>query len=213
MKKKKIILLLLFLLLLGITLFLIDNNKKIVVCIDAGHGGDDVGAILANRYEKNDTLKMAKLVEKHLKEKNIKVIMTRSHDSSVSLDKRCKIANKKNAKLFVSIHRNSAETGNGVEIWCNSQEREQDTLLANSILNHLKNFPLQNNRGIKYGTINGKDSDYYVLNYTNMPSCLIELGFISNEQDNQLLDNYNNDYAKAIADGICLVLKDNDGKL
>ena len=58
------------------------------------------------------------------------------------------------------------------------------------------------NRGIKYGTISGQDSDYYVLKNTDMPSCLIELGFISNVQDNKLLDDNINSYAKAIADGI-----------
>jgi len=172
----------------------------------AGHGGEDVGAILDKRYEKNDTLEVAKLVEKHLKKKNIKVIMTRSKDKDVSLEQRCKIANQKKAKIFVSIHRNSANVGNGVEIWCNSLKKEADTKLANSIMSHLEKTKIGQNRGIKYGTMEGENKDYYVLKNTNMPSCLIELGFISSKQDNKLLDDNKMEYAKAIAEGILEII-------
>ena len=55
-----------------------------------------------------------------VEEKDIEVVMTRSKDNYVSLKDRCKIANKSKADLFVSIHRNSAELGNGVELWINS---------------------------------------------------------------------------------------------
>ena len=171
-----------------------------------GHGGSDVGATKGKRYEKDDTLKVAKLVKKYLeKEKskrNIKVIMTREKDKEVSLQDRCKFANKKKADLFVSIHRNSAESGNGIEIWANSGRRKDDTELATKILDKLKNTKIQENRGIKYGTIKGENTNYYVLEHTNMPSCLIELGFITDKKDNSLLDKNIDDYAKAIAQGI-----------
>lgn len=55
--------------------------------------------------------------------------MTREKNKNVTLQDRCKIANKKKANLFVSIHRNSAETGNGIEIWSNSEKREKDNKL------------------------------------------------------------------------------------
>ena len=68
-----------------------------------GHGGTDVGATQEERYEKDDTLKVAKLVKKYLEEeqnkKEIKVILTREKDKSVSLQERCKIANKKKVKV------------------------------------------------------------------------------------------------------------------
>ncbi len=201
-KKKKIIILSIIIVLFTIILIWSTHNHKTVVCIDAGHGGDDVGALLGKRYEKDDTLKVSKLIKKHLQKQGIKVVMTRNKDTSVSLEERCKIANKKKATLFVSLHRNSAETGNGIEIWCNSKKRETDTQLADSILTNLEKTEIQNNRGIKYGTINGETTDYYVLNNTNMPSCLIELGFISNEKDNALLDDHIEDYAEAISNGI-----------
>lgn len=201
-KSVKILLIVALLVVLVIVILIIKSNHKIVVCIDAGHGGDDVGAILDKRYEKDDTFEIAKLVKKYLKKQNVKVVMTRKKDKSVSLEERCKIANNKKADFFVSIHRNSAKTGNGIEIWCNSSKREEDTNLANTILEKLQNTEIQKNRGVKYGTINGENSDYYVLKNTNMPSCLIELGFITDEKDNQLLDSHKKEYAKAIADGI-----------
>lgn len=206
MKKKKQVKILsmtvIVLIIVFIMIMLVKDKNKIVICIDAGHGGDDVGAILNKRYEKDDTLEVAKLVKKYLKKQNVKVVMTRKKDKSVSLEERCKIANNKKADFFVSIHRNSAKTGNGIEIWCHSGKKEEDTNLANAIIEKLQNTEIQNNRGVKYGTIDGENSDYYVLKNTNMPSCLIELGFITNERDNQLLDSHKKEYAKAIADGI-----------
>ncbi len=204
---KFLILSIIVVLVIIIIIMLVQDSNKIVVCIDAGHGGDDVGAILEKRYEKDDNLTVANLVKKYLKKKDIKVVMTRKKDNSVSLEERCNIANRKNAEIFVSIHRNSAETGNGIEIWCNSQKREEDSELANSIMTKLQETEIQKDRGIKYGTINGENSDYYVLKNTNMPSCLIELGFITDEKDNELLDNNREDYAKAIADGIAQIVE------
>ncbi len=209
--KKPIKILIIAILLIGlmIAILMIKSSNKIVICIDAGHGGEDVGAILAKRYEKDDTLKIAKLVQKNLKKQGVKVIMTRTKDSTVSLEERCKIANRKKADLFVSIHRNSAKTGSGIEIWCNSEKREKDTKLADGIRNKLQKTQIQEDRGIKYGTIEGTDSNYYVLKNTNMPSCLIELGFITNEKDNKLLDDNMENYAKAIAEGMIQVLEEN----
>ncbi len=206
-KQVKILLITILLIIVCIVIILLKSANKVVVCVDAGHGGDDVGAILDKRYEKDDTLEVAKLVKKYLKKKNIKVVMTRDKDKAVSLEERCNIANRKKADLFVSIHRNSAKTGNGIEVWCNSGKREEDTKLANTMIEKLQNTEIQKNRGVKYGTINGENSDYYVLKYTNMPSCLIELGFITNERDNELLDRYQSEYAKAIADGIVEIME------
>ena len=206
-KQVKILLIAILLIVVFIIIMILKDKNKIVVCIDAGHGGDDVGAILDKRYEKNDTLEIAKLVKKYLKKQNIKVVMTRNKDKTVSLEERCNITNRKNTDFFVSIHRNSAKTGNGIEIWCNSAKREEDTDLANAIIEKLQNTDIQKNRGVKYGTINGENSDYYVLKNTNMSSCLIELGFITDEKDNQLLDENKKDYAKAIAEGIVETIK------
>lgn len=180
------------------------ENQKVIVCIDAGHGGKDAGSVSANnkRYEKDDNLQMALAVQKELEKHDIKVILTRENDTFVTLQKRCQIANFRRADLFVSIHRNSSESGNGVEIWVKTQENELDEKLANSILDELAKTKIQTNRGIKQGTSENEGNDYYVNKNTKMPSCLIELGFISNQKDNQLLDENRENYAKAIANGI-----------
>lgn len=180
------------------------ENQKVIVCIDAGHGGKDAGSVSSNgkRYEKDDNLAMALAIQKELEKHDIKVVLTRENDTFVTLQKRCQIANFRRADLFVSIHRNSSESGNGVEVWIKSQENEADEKLANSILDELAKTQIQTNRGIKQGTSENDGNDYYVNKYTKMPSCLIELGFISSQKDNQLLDENKENYAKAIANGI-----------
>lgn len=203
-RKIKILIVIVVLIIIGVIIIrgIINKSKKGIVCIDAGHGGIDVGANDENRYEKNDTLKVARLVREYLEEEDIKVIMTRTDDKTCTLQERCKIANKKKANLFVSLHRNSADTGNGIEIWINSKRSKKDINLATNIMKYIEKTKIQNDRGIKYGTIKGENTDYYVLNNTKMPSCLIELGFISDEEDNKLFDENIKNYAEAISKGI-----------
>ena len=200
--KKIIKFLIIVAIIIWISVIIINKNDEIVVCIDAGHGGTDSGAINNNRYEKDDTLKIAKLIEEYLNNEGIKTVMTRTNDTYVSLRERCKIANKKRADLFISIHRNSAEQGNGVEIWTNSKKKQDDLELSNMILENLQSVGIQTNRGVKIGSIEGENTNYYVLNNTNMTSCLVELGFITDSVDNNLFDENIEDYAKAIAEGI-----------
>ena len=79
--------------------------------------------------------------------------------------------------------------------------------MANDILNELSQTKIQTNRGVKNGTSDNNGSDYFVNRNTKMPSCLIELGFISNTKDNELLDENLEEYAKAISLGILQNLK------
>lgn len=141
-------------------------------------------------------------VKEKLEEHDIKVILTRDDDTYLSLEKRCLFANLRRADYFVSIHRNSAKSGDGVEIWIESCENDADKELAESILNELTKKQIQSNRGVKSGTSDDENSDYFVNKNTTMPSCLIELGFISNSKDNKLLDENLEEYTEAIAQGI-----------
>lgn len=176
----------------------------LVVFVDAGHGGRDGGSSLdaEKRLEKDDNLKMALKVQDILNQKGVYVEMSRSTDEYVSLEDRCKMANKSQAQLFVSIHRNSAQDGNGVEIWAMSDKRKKDTALANCIMDKLDKAGISKNRGVRFGYISNSNGNYFVNENTDMPSCLIELGFITNSEDNELFDKNFEDYAKAIADGI-----------
>ena len=80
------------------------------ICIDPGHGGNDLGAVSKNGLmEKDLTLKIAKKLRNILIEKlGLRVIMTRTDDSEVSLNSRVSIANNQKAQMFVSIHINSS---------------------------------------------------------------------------------------------------------
>lgn len=162
------------------------------------------GSISSNgkRYEKDDTLEMALKVKKELEKQGVRVVMTRNEDEFVTLQNRCKKANWVMADLFISIHRNSSESGDGVEVWISSGENEKSSKLASSILEKIDQVGIQTNRGVKTGTSENSEGDYFVNQNTKMPSCLIELGFISNKKDNELWDKNADQYAKAIAEGI-----------
>ncbi|MBR2960447.1 MAG: N-acetylmuramoyl-L-alanine amidase [Burkholderiaceae bacterium] len=82
------------------------KKKEIVIVIDAGHGGEDPGAVGKRKtYEKHITLAIAKRLERLIdREKGMRAVMTRSSDHFVSLSQRIMIAQKAKAHLFVSIH-------------------------------------------------------------------------------------------------------------
>jgi len=110
------------------------------VVIDAGHGGKDPGAHGKYSFEKNVALSIAKKVRKQIKKKltGIKVIMTRSTDEFIELDKRSEIANRNKANIFISIHCNSsaegikkkAHKGEGVLLLVYGYHRKQEQMEA-----------------------------------------------------------------------------------
>ncbi len=183
--------------------FILGDRAQVV--IDAGHGGNDFGAEYNGRYEKDDNLALALLVEEKLEKMGIDVVLTRDDDSFISLEKRCNLANRKKAELFVSLHRNSAEGAKGVEIWISSDEPQRDACLANRILTGLESAGISENRGVKAGYARG-DGNYYINSHTDMPSCLVELGFINSETDNELYDEFLEDYATEISKAIAEML-------
>ncbi len=175
------------------------------VCIDAGHGGSDTGAIgIDGTYEKDDNLELALKVADILEDNGVNVIMTRDDDTYISLEDRASVANEKGVDVFVSLHRNYAESesASGVEAWIYSSGSDKNYALAEDILANLENVGVSENRGVKSGTRSGTDSDYMVIRDTNMTSVIIETGFISNEEDIELFNENTNDYAAAIANGI-----------
>ena len=180
-----------------------------LVCVDAGHGGADTGALgEGGRYEKDDNLKLAKAVKEELEKRNIRVVMTREDDTKVSLQGRCDIANDAGAVLFVSLHRNSASAAaaKGVEIWTANKGR--GARMAGYILDGLREAGIQEDRGVQEGTSSSDKSDYYINKHTTMPSCLAEMGFITNEEDNRLFDENLDRYAAAIAEGVDQMLQE-----
>jgi N-acetylmuramoyl-L-alanine amidase len=99
-----------------------------------------------------------------------------------------------------------------MEMWVHSQNPTDDTLLAQNILDSLETVGISSNRGIHTGYRDGANLNYYINRHTKMPSVLAEIGFISNTTDNKDYDEKIEEYAKAIADGIELTLKEMNGE-
>ncbi|WP_243727793.1 N-acetylmuramoyl-L-alanine amidase family protein [Halanaerobium saccharolyticum] len=184
--------------------------KSHLIVVDAGHGGFDPGAIGANGFEeKIPNLAIAREIARLLADKKHKVLLTRSSDKFLSLQQRVKFANNKNADLFVSIHANSfnnSQTG-GVETYYNQSSNNQNRLLAEKIHDKLgRNLGIFD-RGIK-------ESNFYVIKYTNMPSALIEVAFLSNPLEEKLLksQDFQHKAAALIVDGILDYLEESGGK-
>ncbi|MFR4164220.1 MAG: N-acetylmuramoyl-L-alanine amidase [Paraclostridium sordellii] len=165
--------------------------------IDAGHGGYDSGAPgLHGCLEKNIVLEVANKVNDYLKTQDIKNINTRTTDVFVSLNERSNKANNLGVNSFVSIHCNSSDNPNaqGLETYC---YKFKYRALADAIHSELINDGLYTkNRGVKEGNL-------HVVRETNMAACLVELGFITNEADYNLIMNNKDRFAKSIAKGIC----------
>ena len=203
--------LLIFLLLFALILLLfvlvrctgaLSAHPRGAICIDAGHGGDYSGAVYEGRQEKDDTLRLSLAVQDELERRGQEVLMTREGDDNIGLEERTDLANRYDALVFISIHRNSG-AGKGVEIWVEHTAPEPDTQLAQTMLDKLKQVGVQADRGVKFGyRESGSDADYSVNRESEMPSCLVEMGFMENEVDNQLFDEHLEEYAAAIADAI-----------
>ncbi len=84
----------------------VDRSDSFIV-IDAGHGGHDSGATSTGLYEKNLVLQIAKRTAKKFRAMGYKVHMTRASDRFIKLSGRTKIADRKDAKVFISIHANA----------------------------------------------------------------------------------------------------------
>ena len=181
-------------------------NDTYTVCVDAGHGGSDVGAVgLDGSYEKDDNLRLALKVADALEKSGVNVVLTRSDDSDTQLGSRSVIANVAKADLCVSLHRNSTATANttkGIEIWIHSSGSERSYAAADDILTSLEEVGITDNRGVRIGTQGDSDDDYAVIRDTDMTSMIIEMGFMTSQDDldyfNENLDNY----AKAISNGV-----------
>lgn len=167
------------------------------VCIDAGHGGKDGGAQGATVSEKWIALDVANRVAQKLQNSGMSVVMTRDSDYFVELAERANIANQTGADVFVSIHCNSGpSTAQGTEVWSYPGEAE-DKRLAEKLLERIIARTGLHSRGTK-------EENFAVLRLTRCPAALVELGFISNVQEEQLMKtfDYQDQASTAIVEGI-----------
>jgi len=169
------------------------------IVIDPGHGGPgDPGAVFGNRIEKDDNLRLGLAVAQRLRAAGQNVIMTRNTDVSVPLAERAAISNRNNADLFISLHRNSSgvnPNARGVENFVYPFASPRSFTYAQNVLDRVVAAGVAMNRGLK-------TENFAVLRLTNAPAQLLELNFISNDEDNRLFDRNFEAYADAIAKGI-----------
>lgn len=171
------------------------KSKDELWIIDAGHGGYDVGCEGTKAKEKDITLAVARRVSE-LVRKNIhgvRVQMTRDKDTYLTLARRVEIANELGASLFLSVHVNAAPEASavcGTETFYGPVGVTNVPAVERSRKQHIQRSELlawcmQKQYGLVGRPISRgvKRERYYVVLYTEMPSILTEVGFISNPAD------------------------------
>ena len=179
------------------------------VVIDAGHGGEDGGAVSASGIvEKNINLAIAKKLQTMLEMNGIKVVMTRETDillydravdyrgrkKALDLAARKRIAQETENSIFVSIHLNAYPQTqyHGLQVWY-SPNNESSRALAQSIQDTVRaSLQPENDRQVKQAT-----SSIYLLHHLHSPAVLVECGFLSNPEEAAKLavEDYQNELA------------------
>lgn len=154
------------------------------ICIDPGHGGQDPGATNGSLYEKDVVLDIGIKLKELFKAAGHYVVMTREDDTYLKPRQKANIGNMSKADIFVSLHCNAAENGqaNGTEVLVYDDIGEAYRLgrfLQQQLVSTLR----RKDRGIKIRP------DLIVLNSTRMPAVLIEVAFISNSNEMQLMSS------------------------
>lgn len=236
-------------------LVIIPRYKINKVCIDAGHGGKDPGAV-GRKYglkEKSVVLDIAMRLKRELKAKGLEVITTRASDVFIPLERRAEIANSGGADLFISVHANASKrrSTTGFEAYYiadSADDLARALVLAENgvVLPQVNNaaqsglpknvkailwdLTLTENRfesvelarnickfsaqdaGLKILGIKG--ASFAVLKHTKIPAVLVEVGFISNSEEEKYMKNafYRQQISEALACGILSYIKNAERK-
>lgn len=208
-------------------------KDRFTLVIDAGHGGNDAGAIGRISKEKNINLNVALAFGRYVENNcpDVRVIYTRKTDIFIPLHERANIANRNKADLFISIHTNAlpkGRTARGLETYTLGMHRAADNFdvakRENSVILIEKDykqryegfdprssesyimFEFMQDRNMEQSVVLAKavqqrtcaaagrpnkgvkQAGFLVLRETSMPSCLIELGFITTPDEEQYLN-------------------------
>ena len=190
-----------------------------VIFLDPGHGGRDSGAFYYNIAEKDLNTQVYKKLRKELEGLGYTVLTSRESDVYVDfVTERSKMVNKTNADMFISIHfnatSNSASNVSGIQTYSYEQNPDYPTKINSQWHNHPDRISESNrlaaaihssllaetgakNAGLLHGS-------FAVLRETNKPAVLLELGYMSNFDENQRIRNdaYQNKLVKGIVKGI-----------
>ena len=182
------------------------------VVIDAGHGGFDSGKVgVGSVLEKDINLQIAQKVQKELEDHKIETVMTRRSDQGLydeneenkkqqDMKKRCDLMNQSGADLAVSIHQNSytQESVYGPQVFY-----YETSVKGKELAEDLQETMNQRLQIARPRTVKG-NTTYYILKKTQIPTVIVECGFLSNPQEAEKLcqEDYQEEVAQAICDGI-----------
>lgn len=182
--------------------------------LQPAHGGTDSGKVGINGVKEKDiNLTITNSVKKILEKENIQVIMTRETDEQLAQSKvedlkyRVKIMNEVSPILAVSIHQNSYHEENvfGAQVFYYQTSTEGEKA-AGIIQDALQKVNPDNTKKIK------ANNTYYILKKTEVPTVIVECGFLSNYKEAQKLvtEDYQKSVAEAVAEGILSYIKENE---
>lgn len=183
-----------------------ESLKGIIIAVDAGHGGSDPGAIgVTGSVEKEINLILAKKLKILLEKKGAVVIMTRTEDNTFSdvkkddLDARAALVEKEKAELFLSIQCNATPNSNlrGAQTFYYPDSEEGEALakaIQKRFIHTLKNTDRE------ALTL----SSAYIMERLDIPAIMVEVGFLSNPEEEALLkdDSYREKIVAAIYGGV-----------
>ena len=180
------------------------TNRTVI--IDAGHGGGDPGAIgSSGNLEKDINLNIALKLQQFIEQSGGVVLMTRTDDAKMEGGKkndmqlRKKLRDSEDGDIFISIHLNSfpSSSCNGAQTFYANDEQSKE--LAEKIQKNMVELLDENNTRIAK-----KLTDVYLLKKVNIPSVIVECGFLSNSKEEKLLNDetYQSKIAMSIYLGI-----------
>ena len=194
-----------------VTSLQVENKSRACVVIDAGHGGSDPGKVgINNQLEKEINLKIAEILKDFLQAEGIEVVMTRESDAGLydegasnkkvqDMKRRLEIIEKADPVIVVSIHQNSyhEEYVKGAQVFYYTHSTDGERA-AGIMQKALLAVDQENHRQEK------ADDGYYLLRRTEVPTIIVECGFLSNREEAEKLvdEKYQKKIAKAVVQGI-----------
>lgn len=190
-------------------------QKQTAILLDAGHGGYDSGSVNADEtiLEKDIALAIALQTGVYLEDAGYRIVYSRTsdtvnwpEDNVADLQARVDLGVEEEADYFISFHLNSTETYHdgirGFETYITPGNRTRE--IAEAIHTEIDKLDYSNNRGINDYLYEG----LHVLGLNPIPAMLLELGFITDDQDLQHLNDpaFQKQLAQAIANGISKTL-------
>lgn len=172
----------------------------ITVVLDAGHGGAQPGCVIGDLQEKEIAMAITQRLKTRLEQMGFDVVLTRGDDMDVGLSERAQIANQAEGDCFVSIHCNSYVDDSISGLECYYYRSEAGEQLAEAIATATETSEID--------TRESKEGNFQVLREADMPAVLIEVGYMTNPAELELLasEEYQQTLASAIAEGIGAML-------